>query len=208
MAADTPPDAELVQRCLQGEESAWEALASRYADVVYGVAWRSGLKGDDAGDVVQEVFIALLGHLGRLRKRDRLLPWILTTAKREAWRQVKRRRAAGARERDRARPEEALEPLPDGALAQLEEEQAVRTAFGRLTERCRRLLDALFFRGEERAYAEVAEELGVPVGSLGPTRRRCLDALQRELAQEGFPPPEDVSGKRSDASSGVKRKRS
>lgn len=207
MNTSSPSDADLIQRCLDGEESAWEALSTRYADTVYGVAWRSGLRGDGAADVVQEVFMALLGHLPRLRSRERLLPWILTTAKREAWRQVKRSRAATARERKQARPEEAPGPLPDAELAALEEEHAVRRAFDRLKESCRRLLDALFFRAEARPYAEIAEELGIPVGSLGPTRRRCLDRLKEELAQEGISAPDDVSGGGSTASRGVKRKR-
>lgn len=202
-----PTDADLVQRCLAGHASAWEVLTARYSDVIYGVAWRSGLRGDVAADVVQEVFVALLGHLPRLRDKDRLLAWILTTARREAWRQGKQARLARTRERKKARGEEADDRLPDAELAALEEEQAVRTAFARLGERCRRLLDALFFQKPARPYGTIAAELGIPMGSLGPTRRRCLDALKGELAREGFSSPDDVSDEESGPSWGVKSRK-
>ena len=78
-------DSDLVRRCLAGEESAWDQLAARYADLVYGVARRCGLHDDQAGDVVQEVFMALLKALPRLRQSERLLAWILRTARRESW---------------------------------------------------------------------------------------------------------------------------
>ncbi len=181
-----PFDPELVRRCLDGDESAWVALTERYADVAYGVARRSGLRATEAGDVVQEVFLALLQALPRLHRSERLLAWILKTARREAWRQVRRTRAAHAREHESARPDRSRERLPAGALAALEEEQAVREAFRGLTERCRRLLDALFFDGQRRSYAEIGRELGLPVGSIGPTRKRCLAALRALLEGAGF----------------------
>ena len=94
-------------------------------------------------------------------------------------------------------------------MAALEEEQAVRTAFFALTERCRRLLDALFFRDHPGSYADIAADLGVPVGSLGPTRRRCLEALKRALSRQGFPAPsdDDVSAASGRSSRGVKKRK-
>jgi RNA polymerase sigma factor (sigma-70 family) len=182
-----PSDSDLVRRCLDGEEQAWRVLTERYADLVHAVARRSGLDGDGAADVVQEVFLTLLTSLARLRRRDRLVGWIAQTARRESWRQARRERAAARRAREAARPEAAPAPLPDAALAELEAQQTVRQAYGALGERCRRLLDLLFVTGTDLAYAEVATRLRVPVGSIGPTRRRCLDALRRELEALGFP---------------------
>lgn len=193
----SPSDPDLVQRCLEGEEPAWHALTDRYADLVYGIARQCGLQPDDAGDVAQEVFVALLRSLARIRDRDRLAGWIARTARREAWRHARRRRRV--QERDASAPlVTGAEPLPDEALQALEEEHAVRVAYGTLGERCRRLLDALFFQ-PDRPYAQIAEEQGMAVGSIGPTRRRCLEQLKAALAAEGIAP--DVSGEGGTASS-------
>lgn len=204
MTADT--DRDLVNQCLAGEEDAWRRLTARYADVIYGVAWRCGLRGDDAADVVQETFFALWKSLGRMQKKERLLAWILRTARREAWRQVRRARAVHRREGTAARSEFAEEPLPAETLEVLEREQTVRQAFAGLGAKCRRLLDALFFEAVVRPYEEIAAELKMAVGSIGPTRRRCLEALRRLLEEEGFAGP-DVSGGSKVPSRRVKRKR-
>ena len=204
MTADT--DRDLALGCLAGEEGAWRQLTTRYADVVYGVAWRCGLRGDDAGDVVQETFLALWKSLGRMQKKERLLAWILQTARRESWRQVRRARAVHRREGRVARSELAEEALPQEVLEELERQQVVRQAFAGLGAKCRRLLDALFFEAEVRPYEEIAVELDMAVGSIGPTRRRCLESLKRLLVAEGFAPA-DVSGAAATPSRGVKRKR-
>ena len=198
-------DHDLVDRCLQGEEDAWRRLTTRYADAIYGVAWRCGLRGDDAGDVAQETFVALWRSLGRMRRKESLLAWVLKTARREAWRQVRRARAAHAREGTVARPDLAEAPLPQEVLQDLERQQTVRQAFVGLSAKCRRLLDALFFETDVRSYEEIAAELSMAVGSIGPTRRRCLATLERLLEAQGFQPP-DVSGEGASASRRMKRK--
>lgn len=185
-----PTDPDLIARCLEGEEQAWIALTERYADIVFRVARRCGLDAADAGDVVQEVFMALLKSMKRLTRRERLLAWILKTAQRESWRQVRRRRQARAREEQVARPEKAPTRLPSTELTQLEDQHAVREAYGAIGERCRRLLDALFLSGTKRSYAKISAELGIPVGSIGPTRQRCLTELRKALDALGFLPPD------------------
>ncbi len=204
---DPPSDAELVEKCRRGDAASWEVLAARYADFVYGIAWRAGLRGNDAGDVVQEVFLRLVENLHRIRETERLAGWIAMTARREAWRKRGREKKTAAWERAGARSEEAADPAPPETLETLEAEQAVRLAFARIPERCRRLLDALFFRDEEASYARIAEELGMAIGSLGPTRRRCLEALERELTAAGFSPPAGVSGAGVTSSEHLKRRR-
>ena len=181
-----PADAELVARCLADDEAAWNALTERYADLVYAVARRCGLSDIDAGDVVQEVFLALLRGLGSVKRRERLLGWILTTAQRESWRHVRRRRQALGRETSVARPELDSEHLPPEVLAALEDQQMVREAYGGIGERCRRLLDALLLDPVKHSYAEVSKDLGMPIGSIGPIRQRCLQSLKDALIAAGF----------------------
>lgn len=199
MAARTDP--ELVAACLSGEAEAWSALLGRYLDLVYGLARQTGLDDARAQDVVQEVSLALWKSLPRLRRAERLLPWVLTTTRREAWKTGRQRRASRRREEAGARPEAApTEPL-EADLVRLEEEQAVREALAALEERCRRLLRALYFEPVgEQGYDALAEQLGIPRGSLGPTRGRCLEKLRAELTERGLAPEGPVSGGATSAS--------
>lgn len=179
-------DAELVAACLEGSEDAWAQLVERHADLVHGIGRRCGLDAAAATDLVQEVFLALLRSLRRLRDRDHLAGWIAQTARRAAWRASKRGRARRDREEAVARPDLAAAVLPDEALADEEDVHAVRQAFGRIGERCRRLLDLLFVQDERPSYAEIGERMGMAVGSIGPTRTRCLAELESALRAVGF----------------------
>jgi RNA polymerase sigma factor (sigma-70 family) len=185
-----PPDTDLVRRCLDGDRVAWADLLGRYGDLIYGLLHRAGLDPAACADGFQEVSLLLWKNLPRLRDADRLLPWIATTTKRVGWRTRVRRRAHDAREASVARADRDPGAPPDVALAALEEEQAVRTALAALAERCRRLLTALYFAPGEASYDDVSARLGIPRGSIGPTRQRCLEALREELESRGFGVPE------------------
>lgn len=182
-----PSDSELVRRCLADDASAWTALTERYGDVVYGIARRHGLGQDAAADAVQEVFLALLKSLKRLRDAERLLAWIVRAARREVWKQVRRRRARRRLEEGVARAEAATGPRPGETVGDDEARATVRAAYGALGERCRRLLDALFLADEGVPYTQIAQDLGLAVGSIGSLRKRCLEALRDELVRLGFP---------------------
>lgn len=183
---ESPNDAELVAACLEGHEDAWAQLVERHADLVHAIGRRCGLDDAAAADLVQEVFLALLRSLRRLRARDRLAGWIAQTARRAAWRLTKRGRARHEREGEVARPDEAPSRLPDEQLTEEEDTHCVRQAYGRIGERCRRLLDLLFVDDDRPSYAEIGEALGMAVGSIGPTRKRCLEQLENELRAVGF----------------------
>jgi RNA polymerase sigma factor (sigma-70 family) len=185
-------DRDLVAACLGGDEAAWDALVERCAPLVYAVACRAGLKPEDAADVFQEVCLAVLQHLGDLRDRGCLAGWLATTTRREVWRLRRRRRAqrslSGMTEREQ---EEALtahschasEP-PDAALLALAEADRVRRAQERLPARCRSLLALLYGADPTPSYVDVAASLGLPVGSIGPSRARCLQNLKKILDEE------------------------
>jgi RNA polymerase sigma factor (sigma-70 family) len=200
-----PTDADLLERCRAREQGAWEALVDRYADLVYGIARRSGLDGPAGEDVVQDVFLRLLRSLERVRSADHLMGWIVTTARRAAWRAAQRQRTLRGRDRDGSRPERDLQPLPDTAVAAEERRHLVRRALDQLDARCRQLLDALFLR-DVVTYRALSAELGVPVGSIGPTRARCCEKLVRVLARLGIHAP-DVSTAPQPGSGGAARPR-
>jgi len=185
-------DEQLLAACRGGDESAWEAVVLRYQRLVYAVPRRAGLDEDAAAEVFQDVFAALLESLPRLERPDRLHAWLVTTAKRKTWRAVGRAKAT----RPLAEPgEEGGEgellnipdsaALPDAALEQLERQHLVRAALAEMDERCRSLLTLLFYRDEPPAYSEVAAALGLPEGSIGPTRARCLKKLLGLLQKKG-----------------------
>ena len=199
------PDPDLIALCLEGRQEAWEALVDRYADLVHGIGRRSGLDDAAAEDLVQDVFVLLWRHLGRLKARERLAGWVAQTARREAWR--RRRRGRNRKERDEAVGREALrdEGEADDPVEAAEQRHLLRRALATLGERCRALLDALFLRGLE-SYDEVSSELDMPVGSIGPTRRRCLERMLDALGELGFP-VDGVSTAGGTASDGVKATR-
>jgi RNA polymerase sigma factor (sigma-70 family) len=184
------PDASLVARCQRGEAAAWQTLVQRYQRLVYAVARRAGMDEHTAADVFQVVFTRLVEHLPRLRDADKLQAWIVTTAKREVlahWRRSKRTvsMTASTDDNDDAADFDVADDaaIPEEMLADLQQVHRLRLALERMDERCRTLLK-LVFRDEDEVlpYDEVARQLGMPVGSIGPTRARCLGKLRGLLA--------------------------
>jgi len=176
-------DVTLVHACLDGDGGAWRALVARYQRFVYAIALRCGLDESSAADVFQAVFERLHENLPQLRQPDRLQAWIGTTARREALRLRQRGRREIAVDPDQPDPFADIpsdDPLPDVALAELRTLDRLRGALERLDDRCRTLLTAIFLEAdEEPAYREIADRLGMPIGSLGPTRARCLEKLRK-----------------------------
>jgi RNA polymerase sigma factor (sigma-70 family) len=182
-----PTDKQLLLACRRGEESAWEALVNRYQRLMYAIPRRAGLDDDQAAEVFQEVFTTLLQKLNDIDDPDRLHAWLVTTAKRKTWRLISKNRLTGQMHSGDDEDGDGAElakipddsPLPDEVLLKLEEQHRVRTTLGLLEERCRRLLTMLFYQPEAPPYAEIAVSLGIPEGSVGPTRARCLEKMLR-----------------------------
>lgn len=191
MATDGWDDetAALVARCRQGEAAAWTQLVQRYQRLVYAVVRRAGLDEHTAADVFQTVFSRLLVQLPRIAEPGRLQAWIVSTAKREALLQRFRaqRMVSMTREDDGGEDAPVLElpdtaPLAEQQLDDLQQQHRVRLALKRIDERCRTLLALLFTDDDQRpVYEDVARRIGKPVGSIGPTRARCLAKLRQLL---------------------------
>ncbi len=171
---------DLVGRARNGDKRAWDALVGRYAPLIWSICRRYELRGADAEDVGQSVWLHLVDQLDRVRDPAALPGWLATTARRECIRVL---RAAGG-------PHDAG-PLPnentsDGTAATADEEllaaerhAAVREALMGLPPCCQRLI-ALLIEDPPLPYVEISARLDVPVGSIGPSRRRCLDKLRRD----------------------------
>lgn len=175
-------DSELIRRCIDGDERAWNALVDRYQRLVYSVALRCGLNSDDADDVFQIVFTTLFRRLSGLRDQARIGSWLITTTHRESWRFGK---AGKSREELDEELVDTSAP-PDDLVEQADRDERVRAALARLDERCRVLLTALFLEAEAPSYSDIAERVGMPVGSIGPTRTRCFKKLEGFLVDVGL----------------------
>jgi len=183
-------DEQLLTACKRGDEGAWEALVLRYQRLIYTIPRRAGLDEDAAAEIFQDVFTTLLESIENIEQPSRLQAWLVTTAKRKTWRAVGRAKALrpfSSEEGEGEMYELADEgPLPDEALTRLEEQHLVRAALGELGERCRTLLQMLFYAADPPPYSEIAAALGTSEGSIGPTRARCLKKLLDALKKKGF----------------------
>jgi RNA polymerase sigma factor (sigma-70 family) len=173
-------DYDLIHACRAGHANAWERLLDKYERLVFSVSLNYGLTTDDAADVTQITFTILLQNLDTLPDGIRLAPWLATVARRHTWRLLARNR------REAVNPEEDLagnERL--GGIIDYSERwelaEWLNSGLSMLDERCRQLLLALYFDEEQPSYDQVANRLKMPVGSIGPTRARCLEHMRQSL---------------------------
>jgi RNA polymerase sigma factor (sigma-70 family) len=183
-------DARLVARCRNGDAAAWGQLVRRYQRLVYTVARRAGLDEHAAADVFQAVFARLFEKLASLRQPERLHAWLVTSAKREALAMRRRQSTSVSLDEESADGENARVdsladegPLPEELLGELQLMHKLRLAMQRLDRRCHDLLTMLFADDERSSYDAVSSGLGLPVGSIGPTRARCLEKLRKLFAK-------------------------
>ncbi|TDB83531.1 sigma-70 family RNA polymerase sigma factor [Actinomadura sp. KC216] len=168
---------ELVVRARGGDGDAWARLVDRHSGLLWSIARSHGLNDADAGDVVQTTWLRLVERIDTLRDPGATPCWLATTARNESLRLVRRRaRDLPLVPAPRAPEPSAPEPGPDRVVLDREQVGQVGAALDALPRRCRTLL-RLFALAPSQA--ELAAALGIPVGSVGPTRARCLDALRR-----------------------------
>ena len=171
--------ASLLARAAQGDQRAWDQLVESHTRLLWAVARSFRLDSADANDVVQTTWLRLVEHLDRIEDPTRLVGWLVTTARREAMRVLRR---SG---RERPAIEDTMldraddSPPVDTALLLDERNAALWHAYEQLGDKCRQLLRVAVY--EPRAYDEISTALGMPIGSIGPTRRRCLTQLRTLL---------------------------
>jgi RNA polymerase sigma factor (sigma-70 family) len=160
-----------------------DALVERYAPLIWSICRRHRLDGADADDVALSVWLHLVDHLRNLRDPAALPGWLVTTARRECARVLRAaRNALPAGYMLDAQPLPAEETFTgEQELLAAERHAALRQAFRELPPECQRLI-ALLAADPPVPYAEISARLGIPIGSIGPTRRRCLDKLRRSPA--------------------------
>lgn len=176
---DDPTVVSLVARAADGDQAAWDAIVERYAPLVWAICLRHELDRQSIDDIGQSVWLLLVENIGRLREPAALPGWIATTTRRECLRAL---RASGRHGIEVPTPFEEQPPDDsaeiDKEIIQAELHAALRTAFAELSAGCRELL-SMMISDPPRGYASISATLGMPIGSIGPTRARCLAKLRQ-----------------------------
>lgn len=170
-------DHSLLRSCRSGDANAWRTILDRYERLVYSIPLNFGLSHADADDVAQTTFTALLKSLDSIQDEERLGAWLATVARRQTWRLVERRR------RESPDDHSGLDrtTTDDDARSKVEYLEWLHQGLVQMDPRCRDLIEALYFDDSAPAYTDVAARFGIPVGSIGPTRARCLQKLKSIL---------------------------
>lgn len=171
---------DLVTRARGGDKQAWDELVECYAPLIWCVCSRQRLGRADAEDVGQNVWLQLVAQLGTIRDPAALPGWLATATRRECLRVLRTVRgphAAGYVLDGETIPDDRASTA-DQDLLVAERHAALREAFAHLSPCCQQLVAALI-EDPPVPYAQISARLGIPVGSIGPTRRRCLDKLRR-----------------------------
>jgi RNA polymerase sigma factor (sigma-70 family) len=191
-------DLKLVERCLQGQEDAWQTLIERYQSLIYSVPFSLGFSKSEADDIFGSVCLIVLEKLPTLHQQEKFKSWLLITTRRECWRlhrKSERTTTAADMARNRESTQEEmnyLDLLPDSSAplydAQIkhEELEILQKSMAALDERCRKMLELLYFSDGPVSYGVVARELKIVEGAVGPSRARCLKKLAYLMAGMGF----------------------
>jgi RNA polymerase sigma factor (sigma-70 family) len=177
---DDPSVIALVRRVCDGDHEAWNEIVERYSPLVWSICARYQLSRPDTDDVGQGVWLMLVEHIGNLRQPAALPGWLATTTRNECLRVL---RTANRYDPDGLPTDDLMLPDVDERaveddLIEAELNAALRAAFAELPEACHTLM-SLLIQDPSPSYAEVSSALGMPVGSIGPTRARCLAQLRR-----------------------------
>jgi RNA polymerase sigma factor (sigma-70 family) len=172
-AVQSQVDNELIDRCIKGDEAAWKELVIKYQRLVYSVAHVLCPAGEDVSDIFQQVWLELYQHLPELRNAVALPAWLITVTRRRVYAAIRMRHGSEPLDDD----------MPDVSqqINQIEHEHMLERALGQMPERCQKLINLLYFEPKEPSYSEIAEALGMPEASIGPTRARCLEKLRKLL---------------------------
>ena len=169
----------LVRACIRGDAVAWDRLLDDYGRLIWSVVRRAGLDDEEAEEVFQRSWVAIVDGLGRLKKPESLGSWIAMTTRHQVYRFFSE--SARHRRSVPLNPGDEFE-VPSGVEEALECEQrnqAMRESVDRLADRCRTLLRLLFFEDPPLDYESIAEQSGLAIGSIGPIRARCLAKLKK-----------------------------
>ena len=175
---DPTETAGLVRRAADGDKRAWERLVDQFARLIWAITAEFKLAESDAADVAQTTWLRLFEHIDRIEYPERVGSWLAATARNECLRSLAaRKRVVLAHDGEVLTGVAASSPEVDERILADERDQVVRDALSHLPRRWQRLLE-LLMADPPASYADISSELDLPVGSIGPTRGRCLARLR------------------------------
>lgn len=175
----------LVTAAAAGDQGAWDQLIERFTPLAWWVARAHGLRGDEAADVVQTTWLRLLENLDRIRRPRSLGAWLATTTRRECLRVHRaRQREVPTDTYPETRTHQLREASPEVVVLAKSHHELLEQQLAELSPRCQRLL-GLLLADPPANYQQVSARLGMPIGSIGPTRARCLNCLRERLERIG-----------------------
>jgi RNA polymerase sigma factor (sigma-70 family) len=177
---DDPSVIALVVRVCAGDQEAWNEIIDRYSPLVWSICQRYQLSRQDIDDVGQSIWLLLVENVGSLREPAALPGWIATATKRECLRvlRVTRRHDPGGLPPEDLMPPDESDEMIEQELFVAERNIALRAALAELPLGCHDLLSMLII-DPSPGYAQISKALKIPIGSIGPTRARCLERLRR-----------------------------
>ena len=181
LGAASTSDRDLIRGCHQGNVGAWRRLLDKYERIVFSVPRRYGLSTDDAADITQVTFTILVQSIDELPEDSKLGGWLTTVARRHTWRLLERNRRQGVTRQVALEESARLQSTDPETVEKWELTEWLDHGLSMISRQCRDLLSALYLDPDQPSYAEVAARLGMAVGSVGPTRIRCLERLRRAL---------------------------
>ena len=189
---DDPPVTALAASAANGDKRAWDTLVERYAPLIWSICRRHQLAGADAEDICQTVWLQLVTHLGEIRDPAALAGWIATTTRRECGRTLRVPKGPAAGHLlDAETIADQQTPMAEEELLAAERHAALLQALTRLPRCCQQLI-TLLTADPPVPYAQISAKLGIPVGSIGPRRSRCLEKLRRDPAIAALINPESA----------------
>jgi RNA polymerase sigma factor (sigma-70 family) len=178
---DDPFVADLVTRARKGDQQAWDDLVERYSPLIWSICRHYRLSRADAEDAGQRTWLQVVNHLGAIREPAALPGWLTTTTRRECNQIVHAARGRQAGQLlDENIPDKQIRTAEQELLA-AERHAALREAFTCLSPPRQQLM-AVLIEDPPVPYNEISARLGIPVSSIGPTRRRCLDQIRHHPA--------------------------
>jgi RNA polymerase sigma factor (sigma-70 family) len=179
----------LVQAAADGDQQAWDALVNHFSGLLWAIARAHRLGTADAEDVINTTWLRLVEHIGRLREPEYVGAWLATTTRRECLRALRRTERLLPTDDDALldRAEQG-KPSPEDEALRSEGNYLLWQTVESMSDRCRRLLRVLTAEPPP-TYQQVSAALDIPIGSIGPTRARCLDQLKILLIRDAYQAP-------------------
>lgn len=170
-------DAALIERCLSSDALAWEMLIRRYQNLIYSIPIQYRFSLPDAADIFQSVCVILMEKLKTLRNAETIASWLYVTTRRQCWKTMKKK----SRE---VELEEGMDKGADSNADELVLQHQIRRGMEHLSDKCRDLITSLYYADPPLSYEEITARFGIPFGSIGPTRARCLERLRNILTKK------------------------